>query len=73
MGYTSTRLRSLSDKKLKVVERMIDSLPYKVEIKGVNFVDANWYIHFTLLDDASEPDVINQKLSHDKQFNKRSK
>ena len=46
----TTKIRHLSASKLIDVESMIEALPSRVEIKGVNFSKGRWYIHFTIGD-----------------------
>lgn len=45
-----TKVRHLSDLNLSKLEAQIEGLPFKVEIKNLNFVGGKWYCHFTLLE-----------------------
>jgi len=72
MSYTKTRLRHLSNSNLKILEGLIQALPYRVEIKSVNQVGQNWYVHFTIADNASEPNSFgNSELIAKKKVNKK--
>ena len=43
-----TKLRNISGFSLDEVERQIEALPFKVEIKGINAFGSKWYVSFTL-------------------------
>lgn len=76
-----TKLRHLNDANLKKLEEMIQSLPYKVEVKTVNYVNGNWFAHFTIRDtmelvptkEISEQDINKQKATKKKKKVNRRK
>ena len=43
-----TRLRELHGQNLLELQDMLEELPYKVDIVGINKVGAEWYIHFII-------------------------
>jgi hypothetical protein len=50
----STRLRFLGAKKPEVLSKAIESLPFKVEIKSIQFDNKNWFCFFVIPDEARE-------------------
>lgn len=53
-----TKLRHIVGSDLKSLQDEIESYPMKVEIKAVNRLVNDWYIHFTLLDFDELPPTI---------------
>jgi hypothetical protein len=49
---TGTRLRHLKGPNLAKLEDLIENLPHKSEIVGVNLVGRVWHVHFTIPDTA---------------------
>ena len=65
---STTQLRHLNAPSLEEVERLLESLPRKVEIKSINFAPlrnggaSEWIVHFTVDDwvGLSSVEKINQ-------------
>lgn len=57
-----TKLRYIAGSNLKNLQDEIEGYPMKVEIKSINRVSQDWYIHFTVMDfDEVPPDSVLEK------------
>ena len=56
-----TRLRYLNGTNLRELQEIIEALPHKIEIKAINNVSGQWYIHFCLNDFDPNPNVVKSK------------
>lgn len=58
-----TRLRHINSSRLDEIENILESLPYKVEIVGVNTrSNGEWYVHFLVPETAFESMPIEKKV-----------
>lgn len=65
MHRGGTKLRHINSNSLRDLELQLEMLKHKVEIKAINNVSGQWYIHFTLRDFDPDPDVtktVEEKL-----------
>ena len=56
----STRLRSIQTKTIDTLEMAVESLPFKIEIKGSPYLAGNgyWCVHFVIPDNAEFESVV---------------
>jgi|DEB0MinimDraft_6_1074348.scaffolds.fasta_scaffold03835_6 hypothetical protein len=68
-----TKLRNISGFSLDEVERQIEALPFKVEIKGINTFGSKWYVSFTLADGDYHASTVFPQKEESKPIKKTKK